>query len=260
MRLSVISVTKNVEATIRHTLDSFCAQTHHDKELLVIDGASIDQTVEIAKSYATDGVSVLSEPDHSLYEAMNKGLRRYTGAAVGMLNGDDAFHDEHALSRLAVALENADVAHGHLDYVSDHTTKRVVRCWRAGECPQTGFRSGWMPAHPTLYVRRHVVDVVGAYDVSLPTAADYDWMVRAIECHSFRLVRVPHILVDMHHGGRSTVNLAAHIRHNLEALRARRRWLGTRHIDYALFAKPVRKIGQLFTRNSQLQPQMDRRL
>jgi hypothetical protein len=101
-----------------------------------------------------------------------------------------------------------------------------------------------MPAHPTFYVRRHVAERVGEYDRSLPIASDYDWMLRAVELHGFRIRMIDAVLVDMMVGGMSTASISSHVRHNLEALAARRRWLGAGWIDYAAIAKPLGKVGQ----------------
>ncbi len=177
-----------------------------------------------------------------MYDALNKGLALYEGDVVGVLNADDRYHDGHVLSRAAEALEGHDAVHGDLDFHDQQG--RVVRRWRGTPRPPSGFASGWMPAHPTFYVRRHVADAVGAFDLTLPTAADYDWMLRAIEVHGARLRHVPHVMIDMALGGRSTSSLSAHVRHNLEALAARRRWLNSGVVDWALFAKPASKITQ----------------
>ncbi|QPC43681.1 glycosyltransferase [Kaustia mangrovi] len=244
MKISVLTVTWNSAATVRHTLDSFFAQSHEDKELVVIDGASRDDTVEIVKSYPRDAIRLVCEPDEGMYDALNKALALHGGDAVGVLNSDDAYHDAHVLSRIASALREADIVHGHLRFVSDHATKRVVRRWQATPRPARGFRTGWMPAHPTFYVRREVAERVGPFDCTLATAADYDWMLRAVELHGYRTAMVDRVMVDMQAGGRSTASLGAHIRHNLEALRSRRRWLRSGAVDYALLAKPARKLGQ----------------
>lgn len=244
MKISVLTVTRNSAATIRHTLDSFFAQDYANKELVVIDGASIDDTLSIVRRYPEDQIRFLSEPDKGMYDALNKGLRLYSGDAVGVLNSDDTYRDQTVLSRIAEGLQDADIVHGHLDFVANHATKKVVRRWRAEARPETGFRSGWMPAHPTFYVIRGVAEKVGAFDLSLPTAADYDWMLRAIDIHGYQPALIDQVMIDMLKGGRSTVNLSAHLKHNWEALRARRRWVGSGFIDYALIAKPARKIGQ----------------
>ncbi len=175
---------------------------------------------------------------------MNKGLAAFTGDAVGFLNSDDRFADAHALSNLAGALAEADIVFGDLDFVASHEPRRVVRRWRTGPYVRGSFRSGWMPAHPTFYCRRGVVETVGRFDLRYRTAADYDYMLRCLELTSFTTASVEPVLVDMLHGGKSSSGLAASIHHNLEALDARRRWVGAGAIDYAFFAKPLRKLGQ----------------
>lgn len=246
MKLSVLTVSYNSARTIRRTLDSFCAQDWADRELIVVDGASTDGTPDIVRTYP--GIRLISEPDRGMYDALNKGLRLYTGDAVGVLNSDDAYHDHQVLSRIAAALARADMVHGDLDF--HDVDGRIVRQWRADERPATGFRSGWMPAHPTFYVRRAVAEAVGDFDLTWPTAADYDWMLRAVELNSFTLARLNAVLIDMAMGGRSTSGLKAHLVHNLQALESRRKWLGTGLVDYALFAKPARKLRQFAGRRT----------
>lgn len=247
MKISVITVCFNAADTIRHTLDSFFAQDWPQKEMVVIDGASTDDTLAIVNSYAGPDLRVVSEPDKGMYDALNKGLRLYGGDAFGVLNADDAYRDHGVLARVADALGDADMVQGSLDFVDGHATGNIVRRWRATPRPHGGFRTGWMPAHPTFYVRRHVQEAVGEFDQSYRTAADYEWMLRAIEIGGFSLATIDPVLVDMMTGGRSTASLRAHVFHNFEALRARRRWLGSGMLDYALFAKPARKLGQFMT-------------
>lgn len=244
MKISVLTVSWNSAKTIRFTLDSFFAQEHEDKELVVVDGASSDETIDIIRSYPQERIRLLSEPDEGLYDALNKALSLYTGDAVGVLNSDDTYHDTTVLTRVSHGLKDADIVHGHLDFVQDHAEKSIVRRWRATPRPVNGFRSGWMPAHPTFYVRREVAENVGAFDLSMQTASDYDWMLRAIEGFEFRSAVIDHVMIDMLQGGRSTSGLRSHIEHNLEALYSRRRWLQAGLVDFALLAKPARKICQ----------------
>ncbi|TIL90074.1 MAG: glycosyltransferase [Mesorhizobium sp.] len=247
MKISVLTVCWNSAATIRHTIDSFLAQDYGDKELVVIDGNSSDETLSIVRSYPSNHIRLVSEPDSGMYDALNKGLRLYIGDAVGVLNSDDCFHDRTVLGRISAGLETADIVHGDLDFVEDHLSKRVVRRWRAAARPAKGFRTGWMPAHPTFYVRRKVADAVGAFDLSLKVASDYDWMLRAVELHGFQTAATGHVLVDMMQGGKSTNGIRSQVGHNIEALHSRRKWLGSGAVDYALIAKPARKIGQFIT-------------
>lgn len=245
MKISVLTVCRNAARTLPATLASFFAQDHDDKELIVVDGASTDNTAEVVARHRSPRLRFVSEPDRGMYDALNKGLRLAAGEAIGILNADDTYHDRHALGRIADALEASDIVFGHLDFVVDHEQKGVVRRWRGRQRPAEGFRTGWMPAHPTFYVRRRVAETVGEFDLSFRIAADYDWMLRAVELHGFRTSLIDAVLVDMMVGGISTGSMLAHLRHNREALASRRRWLGAGLIDYAAVAKPLRKIGQL---------------
>jgi glycosyltransferase involved in cell wall biosynthesis len=244
VKISVITVCLNSAATIGRTLESFFRQDHADKELVVVDGASRDDTLKIVRSFPSDGVRVISEPDRGMYDAANKGLAVFTGDGVGLLNADDRFADEMTLTSIADGLREADIVFGNLDIVVDHESDRVVRRWRGTPYRKGGVRRGWMPAHPTFYVRRAVIEAVGAFDGRYQTAADYDFMLRALELHPFRTAFVDRVQVKMRNGGRSTAGPLAHLRHNYEALQSRRRWLGAPLVDYALFAKPASKLSQ----------------
>lgn len=244
MRVSVFTVCFNSAKTIRHTLESFLSQDHEDKELVVVDGASTDETVDIVRSFAADNVHIVSEPDEGMYDALNKAFRIYTGDAFGVLNSDDTYHDQTTLSRVADGLSRAETVHGHLNFVECQDSKKIVRRWRGEPMPSKGFRTGWMPAHPTFYARREVAERVGEFDRSWGIAADYDWMLRALECEQYGVDLIDHVMVDMAQGGKSTQGVGAYVNHNLEALKSRQKWLGAGLVDYALIAKPARKLRQ----------------
>lgn len=244
MKLSVVTVCFNSEKTIAHTLESFLAQRHRDSELLVIDGGSKDRTMAIAGSYADPRIRITSEPDRGIFDAMNKGLERFGGDAVGFLNSDDCYAGDHALAAIAEGLAHHDMVSGNLDFVDDHVHRRVVRRWRGTAHVQGAFRTGWMPAHPTFYMRRKVAEAVGRFDLRYRIAADYDYMLRAYERHGFTSVHLDRILVHMMMGGSSTAGIRAYWNSNVEALKSRRQWLGAGQVDYAFLAKPLRKIGQ----------------
>jgi glycosyltransferase involved in cell wall biosynthesis len=250
MRISVVTVCRNAAATIGDALASFFAQSHADKQLLVVDGASTDGTLDVVRSFGRDGLTVISEPDRGLYDAMNKGLAAFDGEAVGFLNADDRFHDEGSLAAVADALASADISYADLDYMDAAQRAQVVRRWRSTPWRKGGFRRGWMPAHPTFYCRRRVVDEVGRFDLRYRLAADYDFMLRALELADFSAVHIPRVLIDMGAGGLSSASLRARLRHNLEALQSRRQWLGAGFVDYALFAKPLGKAAQLIAAGS----------
>jgi glycosyltransferase involved in cell wall biosynthesis len=250
MKISVLTPCLNSERTIGHTLESFLGQTHTDKELLILDGGSTDDTLGIVARFPAEGVRVFPRGDSGMYDALNLGLSLYSGDAVGCLNSDDRYHDARALADGAGAREGADMVSADLDFVRDHEPRHVVRRWRGSLRPPGGFRSGWMPAHPTLYVRREVATAVGPFDPTYTIAADYDWMLRAYELHSFEHRHLDRILVDMRDGGMSNAGVRARLRHNLEALRSRRRWLQAGAVDLALLTKPLRKVNQYSSRTS----------
>lgn len=245
MLISVLTTTFNSARTIASTIESFLAQTHPDKEMILLDGLSRDDTLAIVESYRAPEIKIHSERDAGLYDALNKGIGLYSGDAMGVLNSDDTYHDPTVLARVAEALTTADMVHGDLDFVTDHQAKAVRRRWRAEDRPRSGFRLGWMPAHPTCYARRSLVDRVGLFDLSYRIGADYDWLLRAIDIQHAELARIDHVMIDMMTGGLSTSGWASYLHHGRECLRSRQRWLGAGPIDLAFFAKPARKLGQL---------------
>jgi len=248
LKISVITVCFNAEKTIGATIESFLTQSHAEKELIVVDGASCDGTVRLVESFASPDIAVHSAPDKGLYDAMNKGLGFYRGDAVGFLNADDCFSMKDSLARIAATLTDCDMVSGDLDFVSNHQRGAVVRRWRGTPYTRGGFRRGWMAAHPTFYVRRRVVDAVGHFDLTYRIAADYDFMLRAYELHGFESRHVCEVLVHMQAGGLSTAGPKAYWLSNREALRSRQHWLRSGMVDYALFAKPLRKATQFLVR------------
>ena len=245
-KISVLTTCYNSAQTIRYTLDSFFEQSYQNKEIIVLDGASIDRTLEIARSYPQGSMKIISGADKGMYDALNKGLAEYTGDGFGVLNSDDTYHHREVLELVAEGLRKSTLVQGHLQFVDDHQHKTIKRKWRATTRPRRGFKSGWMPAHPTFYARREVADRVGLFDVTMATAADYDWMIRAIDVCGFDLALIDSVMIDMMQGGRSTRSLTAYFNHNIEALAARQKWLNAGFVDFALVAKPLGKLGQFF--------------
>jgi glycosyltransferase len=245
MKISVVTASYNSEATIGFTIDSFLEQIHPEKEMLIIDGASSDATIRIVESYRSNAIRLFSDKDAGVYDAMNKGLRLFEGNAVGFLNSDDTFHDSAALSGIAAAMQDADIVYGDLNMVTDHRTKRLVRAWRGGTFKRYSFQLGWVPPHPTFYMRREVAERVGEYDLNYVTTADYDFMLRALALHDFRVRYLPRVIADFQMGGISTRGLGVTVRANLECLRSRRTHLNAPPIDAAFFLRFVRRLFQL---------------
>lgn len=244
MKISVITTALNSAGTLRKTLDSFYEQDWPNKEIIFVDGASTDDTVAVAQSYPQAEMTLISEPDSGMYDALNKGLRMYSGDAFGVLNSDDRFHDKCSMRLIAESLARFDMVHGHVDYVRDHETRDVLRAWRAQPRPKGGFKSGWMPCHTSFFVRRAVQEAVGTFNLAYRVSSDYDWMIRAIDLGGWTLDTRQEVLIDMMVGGMSTEGWRAYADHNLQSLKIRQKLLGSGAIDFALLAKPLRKVGQ----------------
>jgi glycosyltransferase len=245
MKISVVTASYNSEATIGFTIESFLAQNHPEKEMLVIDGASSDTTLKIIESFGSDEIRVLSKKDNGVYDAMNKGFRLFRGEAIGFLNSDDTFHDSRVLADIAAALQESDIVYGDLNMVTDHRTKRLFRSWRGGVFRHYSFQLGWVPPHPTFYMRREVVEKVGDYDLSYTTTADYDYMLRALALNDFRVTYIPRVIADFQIGGISTRGWRVTAQGNLDCLRSRRLHLNAPFIDAAFFLRFVRRIFQI---------------
>lgn len=245
MKVSVITVCRNSEKTIGYTIESFLRQNYPDKEMIVVDGLSTDRTLEIVRSFSSDLIRVASESDRGIYDAMNKGLRRYSGDAVGFLHSDDTYHDEAALSAIAAGLDGFDIVYGDLNMVRDHRLKQTVRVWAPGHYSRQAFRFGWAAPHPTLYARRRVFDAVGEFNTKYRIAADYDFMLQALALRRFSSKYLKKSLIDFQLGGTSTNGWRAFVEGNLECLNVRRRHLGSGPVDIALFGRPLRRIAQM---------------
>jgi glycosyltransferase len=245
MKISVVTASYNSAATIGFTIESFLKQDHLEKEMLVIDGASSDATLSIVESFGSEAIRVFSEKDRGVYDAMNKGFRLFHGDAIGFLNSDDTFHDSSALGEIAAALRAFDIVYGDLNMVTDHRTKRLVRLWRGGRLKRYSFQHGWVPPHPTFYMRREVAQQVGDYDLSYVTTADYDYMLRALALNNFRVHYLPRVIADFQMGGISTTGWRVTLRGNLDCLRSRRVHLNAPIIDAAFFLRFLRRIVQI---------------
>lgn len=226
MKVSLLVTVYNVEKTLPITLTSIEEQDYPDLEAVIVDGGSTDGTIELIREFAArmegrQGLSVrwVTEPDNGLYDAMNKAFRMSTGEIVAVCN--DELCKPYAVSKIMAALEQGGVgcvgAHSDLVYVEG---ERVVREWRMG---QGRITQGWMPGHPTLFLRRAVYGKYGLYDISYRCAADYEFMVRFLKEPENRLAYVPEVLVAMFYGGTSNAGLKNYLVSFQEGYRALRK-------------------------------------
>ena len=222
IKISVITAVFNSRETISAALDSVLGQSGANVELVVIDGGSTDGTLEILRSYA-DRLSVLvSEPDGGIYDALNKGIQRSSGDVLGFLHSDDLFADAGVLSRIAAAFADPGVGavYGDLLYVRKDNPDQAVRYWRSGAFSDRRLGWGWMPPHPTLYVRRDLYERHGLFDTSFRIAADYDFVLRLLGKGRVGVHYLPEVLVKMRMGGVSNRSLRNLLRKSSEDLKA----------------------------------------
>jgi glycosyltransferase len=243
--LSIITVTLNGASTLADCLNSVKMQSK-GAEHIIIDGGSTDGTAALLAQYGDATAQVVSEPDRGIYDAMNKGILLATGEVIGILNADDFYPAADILARVAAVFEDKQVqaCYGDLVYVNAGDTTHISRYWRAGEyAGSRRFYHGWMPPHPTFFVRRSVYARCGLFNLELGSAADYELMLRFLVRYGITAVYIPEVLVHMRSGGVSNASL----RNRLQANRMDRRAWDVNKLQpypWTLLIKPLRKLGQ----------------
>lgn len=248
MRISIITAVFNRVDYISDALESLQHQTHPEIEHVVIDGASTDGTLELLHSRLDHRAVLVSEPDKGIYDALNKGLARSTGEVIGLLHSDDFFADNQVLADVAKAFSEPaiDAVYGDLQYVSKANTNNVIRYWMAGEYSRERLGRGWMPPHPTLFLRRSVIERWGGFDIHFRIAADYDAILRYFGRGNIKTAYIQRALVKMRVGGESNRSLKKICRKSFEDYRALKK-NGEGGIG-ALVWKNVSKVGQFLLR------------
>ena len=206
MKVSIITSCYNRAATIRSAIESVLAQDYNDIEFIVVDGFSTDGSLDIIREYADHISTIISEPDHGMYEAINKGIRVATGEIIGLLHSDDFFYDNGVIGRIVKRIKrtHADFLYGDGLFVNPDNTNKVVRNWIGGGYRLWKVRHGWLPLHPTCYIRRDVMMRLGLYNESYKIAADSDLLVRYLLTGGLTVTYLNEYIVRMRMGGLST--------------------------------------------------------
>lgn len=243
-KISVITAVYNNKETIKDAIDSVQSQSYPNVEHIVIDGASSDGTVEIVKSYGDKIDVFISEPDEGIYDALNKGIHLATGDIVGFLNSDDVYAHDSVLEKIARAFQHqgADSVYGDLNYVKREDISKVIRHWKSHGFERSKLRKGWMPPHPTFYVKRKVYEQYGGFDTSFKIAADYDSILRFLGLYHISTTYIPEVLVQMRLGGASNKDLRAILKKSGEDYRAlKKNSIGGKRV---VFMKNFSKVSQ----------------
>ena len=244
LKISIISTVLNAAPTIRDCIGSVHSQ-NQPVEHIIIDGGSTDRTLEIIDEYRSDLSRITSEQDKGIYDGMNKGLRLATGDIIGLMNADDVYAGPNILAKVAELFkeEQVDSCYGDLVYVHPINTEKVIRYWRSGAYKARKFYWGWMPPHPTFFVRRSVYEKYGLFNLDLGSAADYELMLRFLVKHKITTTYIPEIMVKMRMGGMSNASLKNRLIANKNDKLA---WKmnNLKPYPWTLYFKPLRKVGQ----------------
>lgn len=245
MKFSIITATYNSQQFIESCIQSVLNQSYPNIELIIVDGASSDNTLQIIQSFNDPRIQIHSERDNGIYFALNKGISLATGDVIGFLHSDDFFVHENVIEEIAGELQNSNIhgVYSNLKYVHHSNTNQVIRDWKSKPFKPINLKFGWMPPHPTLFLKRIVYDSIGPFNTSYRIAADYDWILRAFTESSFNIKFLDMYISDMRIGGASNGSLKSIIKKSKEDYSVIRQyplwgWL-------TLISKNVRKLPQL---------------
>jgi len=247
MKVSLITVTYNSAVYLQDCIDSVVKQSYPDIEHIVVDGGSTDGTIEIIKEYDNHIAKWVSEKDHGMYDAINKGIAMATGDIVGILNSDDMLASNDVVQAIVDSFNEhqLDAVYGDLVYVNKINTNKVVRLWQGLTYKRYRFCYGWMPAHPTFYLRREIIDQFGGYESHYFTAADYEFMARYLYRYRISAMYLNKLIVKMRVGGQSNVTIKSRLRGNRRDYLAMKK-NGIPLPFFASLLKPIIKLRQYY--------------
>jgi len=245
-KISIITVSYNSCRTIEDTILSVINQSYQNIEYIIIDGKSKDNTMEIVEKYQNKISTIVSEKDNGIFDAFNKGIKLATGDVIGILNSDDFYLDYEVISDVAKAIQaGADATYGDLIYVDPINTSKVLRYWKSKPFQKKLFESGWMPPHPTFFIKREFYENFGYFNTWMKISNDYEIVLRFLYKHQAKATYIPRILIKMRAGGNSNGSLRKRYIANLED---RMSWKtnGLKMPFFSMFLKPLLKINQYF--------------
>lgn len=222
MKISIITTTYNSASTIKDTIESVLTQNHPNIEHIIVDGASNDNTLEIVKSYGDKIAKVISEPDKGIYDAMNKGINAAKGDITGILNSDDFFTSNDILTTVAETFQNNDIdaLYGDVHFVNPEDLSKNVRYYSSKIFRLSLFRFGFMPAHPSFYMKKSCYEKYGLYSLDYKIASDFDLLIRYLYKQKIKYKYIEKDFVTMRTGGVSTENINSRILLNKEIIKA----------------------------------------
>jgi glycosyltransferase involved in cell wall biosynthesis len=250
MKVSIITVCFNSAATIRDTIESVLEQNYPNIDYLIIDGGSTDETLSIISEYDSRIATIISERDLGIYDAMNKGIHLASGEIIGILNSDDIYMDKNSVTQLVAPIVEgkSESTFADLIVVSTNDLNKVVRYYDSSYFSPAMFRFGWMPAHPTFFVKKSCYALVGDYSLDYKIAADYEMLIRLLSIEGISYTYIPKPLIKMRFGGASSANLGRVWRLNCEIVHACRRNGIWTMLPLLLLKLPKKLAGRFFKR------------
>ena len=246
-KITIITVCYNSEKTIEDTLQSVVNQLYPNIEYIIVDGGSTDNTLAIIDKYKNKISVLISEKDNGIYDAINKGIGLATGDIIANLNSDDFYIDNHVITDVVATFEKekTDALYADLYYVDAIDTNKIIRYWKSKQYKEGLFLKGWMPPHPTFFVKKEVYQKYGLFDLQFKSAADYEIMLRFIHRYKVSISYLPRVIVKMRVGGVSNASLSNRIKANQEDRKA---WEvnGLKPNALTLIFKPLSKLNQFF--------------
>lgn len=243
-RITIITAVYNNVLYVKDALESVLQQNYPNLEYIVIDGGSTDGSYEIIQSYSHRIHRIISEPDKGLYDALNKGISMATGEIIGIMHSDDFYAHRNVLLKIANRFgPDVDAIYGNLDYISNTDKGKVIRKWRSGKYRRRNFLTGWMPPHPTVFIRKSVFERYGGYNTNLRFSSDYEILIRLFYVYRIRVTFINELLVKMRTGGQSNRSVKNRLRSHFEDYKAWR-IAGARVVPITLFLKLLRKLPQ----------------
>ena len=207
MRITIITVCYNRSTTIEKAIKSVLNQNYQNIEYIIIDGNSTDGTQKIIEKYRDRLSQYISEPDKGMYDAINKGLQLATGDVIGLMHSDDEFYDEKVISSIVKRFnyeQNLEGVYGDGIYVSNDTEERLIRNRIGGAFSLQKIRSGWLPLHPTVYLKKTTIDQYGLYNLDFKIASDTEFLLRYLYKYKIKVSYINTYIVKMRMGGMST--------------------------------------------------------
>jgi len=250
MKISIITVCYNSAKTIEATIESVAAQSYKNVEHIIVDGGSIDGTLEVIRGWNKHAIRLISEPDFGIYDAMNKGIRLATGDIVGILNSNDVYYDGNVLEDVFKVMSDTsiDACYADLIYVAEDNINDIIRYWESCVFKKGLFKTGWAPPHPTFFVRRQLYEKYGLFDLNYPLAADFELMARLLAKHEVSSVYIPKIFIKMRLGGVTNKSVVNVIRQNIEIYKACRKNGVRLFLPFFILAKSISRVRQYYTR------------